>query len=80
MPAVQPEQLVLASLNKDRITAEDIRRTEDMCYASVMRNDLYSIRNDAKLRAVYSTSSYEEFKYTNINHVEGIFKIIVDAI
>lgn len=62
MPAVHPEHLVLASLHKDRVTVSDIFRIEDMCYAQIEQNDLYNIRNDAKLRAVYSSRSYDEFK------------------
>lgn len=62
MPYVQSEDLVLASLHKDRITVSDIARIEDMCYAQVAQDDLYTVRNDAKLRAVYTSRSYEEFK------------------
>lgn len=45
-----------------KITISDILRIEKLCYENVQADDLYSIRNDAKLRAVGSTKSYEEFK------------------
>lgn len=61
MPA-DDHHLVLGSLHKDRVTPADIFRVEDMCYAQVDQNDLYNIRNDAKLRAVYTSRSYDEFK------------------
>lgn len=56
------DALVLASLNRDTITPADIRRIESMCYEQVRQDDLYHVRNDAKLRAVYTSSNYEEFK------------------
>lgn len=46
----------------DKITISDILRIEKLCHENVQADDLYSVRNDAKLRAVGSTKNYEEFK------------------
>ncbi|XP_017038812.1 coiled-coil domain-containing protein 103 [Drosophila ficusphila] len=45
-----------------KITPEEIIRLRDSCLKCIRDGELYELRNDAKLRAVYSTQSYEEFK------------------
>lgn len=55
------DRSVIVFKNK-QITISDILRIEKLCHENVEADDLYSIRNDAKLRAVGSTKSYEEFK------------------
>lgn len=59
----QFDDLALAGLSKNgTVTTADIRRIEEMCYEQLRQGDLYAVRNDAKLRAVYSSGSYDEFK------------------
>ncbi|EDX15515.1 coiled-coil domain-containing protein 103 [Drosophila simulans] len=45
-----------------KITAEEIIRLRESCLQCIRNGELYELRNDAKLRAVYNTQSYEEFK------------------
>lgn len=47
----------------DRITEKEIKQLAKECLSKVESDDLYRIRNDAKLRAVKSTTTYDEFKY-----------------
>lgn len=49
-------------LNKTHLTADDIRRVENFCYDLVKASELSKLQNDAKLRAVNSTKTYDEFK------------------
>lgn len=49
-------------LNKMHLTVDDIRQVEQFCYDNVRASDLSKLQNDAKLRAVTSTKSYDEFK------------------
>ncbi|XP_035785628.1 coiled-coil domain-containing protein 103 [Anopheles aquasalis] len=44
------------------ITREDIVALEERCLEQIREDNLYSLRNDAKLRAVLSSKNYEEFK------------------
>lgn len=53
---------VCAHLNRQKLTVEDICRVEQFCYAQIEKCNLYALRNDAKLRAVSTTRTYEEFK------------------
>lgn len=53
---------VLVNCYQTKITHTDITRLEEMCYESTRREELYKMRNDAKLRAVYTTANYDEFK------------------
>lgn len=62
MPGKEPLDLCFAGLNKHIVTASDILQIEKLCYENVRKDDLYSIRNDAKLRAIYSSTSYDEFR------------------
>lgn len=52
----------LIGLNKDTITASDISRLQELFYENVQLEELYKVRNDAKLRAVCSTKTYDDFK------------------
>lgn len=49
-------------LNRTRLTADDIRKVENFCYDLVKANTFNKLQNDAKLRAVNSTKTYDEFK------------------
>lgn len=49
-------------LNKIQLTADDIRQVENFCYDLVKASELSKLQNDAKLRAVNSTKTYDEFK------------------
>ncbi|EDS27434.1 conserved hypothetical protein [Culex quinquefasciatus] len=44
------------------ISAADIKRLEAQCLEQIQGDELYHLRNDAKLRAVYSSKNYDEFK------------------
>ncbi|XP_070069319.1 uncharacterized protein [Drosophila takahashii] len=44
-----------------KITSEELIRLRESCLQCIRDGELYELRNDAKLRAVYSTKSYEEF-------------------
>lgn len=45
-----------------KITEKEIKHLTVECLKQIKSDDLYRIRNDAKLRAVNNTKSYEEFK------------------
>ncbi|EDV35578.1 uncharacterized protein Dana_GF12401 [Drosophila ananassae] len=45
-----------------KITSEELIRLRESCLQSIRDGEIYQLRNDAKLRAVYSSQSYEEFK------------------
>lgn len=49
-------------LNESHLTADDIRNVEYFCYDLVKASDLSKLQNDAKLRAINSTKTYDEFK------------------
>lgn len=51
-----------ARLDKTVLTIKDILQVEAYCFDKVKEDDLYHLQNDAKLRAVLSTTSYDEFK------------------
>jgi len=48
--------------NPSEITSEELLRLRDLCLQRLRDDELYYLRNDAKLRAVTNTQSYEEFK------------------
>lgn len=58
----EPLDICFAGLNKQKVTPSDIQQIEKFCYENVRKDDLYSVRNDAKIRAVYSAQSYDEFR------------------
>lgn len=47
----------------ERITVDELKNLEKECLARVQSDHLYSLRNDAKLRAVNSSKTYDEFKF-----------------
>lgn len=47
---------------KEKITAEELQRLQEICLDTLKSGELHTLRNDAKLRAVTTTKSYEEFK------------------
>lgn len=51
-----------AGLNKESITLSDINRLQELFYENVQLEELHKVRNDAKLRAVQSTKTYDDFK------------------
>lgn len=56
------DERLCAQLNKQRITTEDILKVEHFCRELIKTSELYELRNEAKLRAVKSTKTYDEFK------------------
>lgn len=56
------DEQYVARLNKTKLTVDDILMVEQYCYDLVRAENLYNLRNDAKLRAVKSTNTYDEFK------------------
>lgn len=50
------------NLNKTRLTTDDIRSVESFCRDSIKASELNKLQNDAKLRAIYSTKTYDQFK------------------
>lgn len=46
----------------DNLTVGHIRAIERYCYENVGADELYTLRNDVKCRAVYTAKSYDEFK------------------
>lgn len=53
---------ICVGLNKSILTIGDIQRVQAYCCENVKTEELYNLQNDAKLRAVTSTKTYEEFK------------------
>ena len=47
----------------DRITVEEIQKLTETCLSNLKSDELYRLRNDAKLRAVNSSKNYDEFKW-----------------
>lgn len=48
--------------NPDQVSIQELKNLEQQCIDRIRSDDLYQIRNDAKIRAVNSTKNYEEFK------------------
>lgn len=46
-----------------RITVEEIVRVREACLEKLRQDHLYQARNSAKLRAVKTSTTYEEFKW-----------------
>lgn len=57
----------LVGLNKETITSTDISRIQEIFLENIHLEELHKVRNDAKLRAVLSTKTYDEFKYVISN-------------
>lgn len=47
------------------ITDDDLNLMEKKCLEDLKEEEIYYLRNDAKLKAVTTTSSYDEFKQVN---------------
>lgn len=47
----------------NKITEKEIMHLQGKCLQQVVAESLYEIRNDAKIRAAYSSQCYDEFKY-----------------
>ncbi|KAM7346147.1 dynein axonemal assembly factor 19 [Cochliomyia hominivorax] len=45
-----------------KITPEELQRLQQICMDTLKSGELRTLRNDAKLRAVNTTQTYEEFK------------------
>lgn len=50
------------SNNDLKLTIEEILLLQEKCMELIRSEELYEIRNSAKLRAVVSTQNYDEFK------------------
>jgi Dynein attachment factor N-terminus len=48
--------------DQDKITKEEILRLERKCLEKIASEELYQLRNDAKMRACTSSKTYDEFK------------------
>lgn len=46
----------------DKISCQELKKLTSNCLNQVQHAELYKVRNDAKLRAVNSCRSYDEFK------------------
>ncbi|XP_055855434.1 coiled-coil domain-containing protein 103 [Episyrphus balteatus] len=44
------------------ISVEDLNNLQEECLGRLKNDELHHLRNDAKLRAVYTSKSYDEFK------------------
>lgn len=44
------------------VTVAEIKKLEAECLQKIQGDELYQLRNDAKLRAVYAAKNYDEFK------------------
>lgn len=49
-------------MSDNKITAEELLQLREECLQTLRDDKIYYLRNDAKLRAVTYTQSYEEFK------------------
>ncbi|CAO1419259.1 unnamed protein product [Diamesa serratosioi] len=49
-------------INSDKVTIQELKNLEHQCIERIKSDELYQIRNDAKIRAVNSTKNYDEFK------------------
>ncbi|XP_061397797.1 coiled-coil domain-containing protein 103 [Musca vetustissima] len=59
----------------EKITAEELQKLSAVCLERIRMGELHSLRNDAKLRAVNNTKSYEEFKdIVDAAHLKPITK------
>lgn len=45
-----------------KITPEELQELQEICMETLKSGELRTLRNDAKLRAVNTTQSYDEFK------------------
>jgi Dynein attachment factor N-terminus len=64
----------------DRITEKEIKQLTEECLNKVKSDNLYMIRNEAKLRAVNSTKSYDEFKWVKYKKFNFLFCLCMHTI
>lgn len=57
-----PIDISMASSTSTRLTVAEIIRVRDDCLERLRQDHLYQARNSAKLRAVKTSATYEEFK------------------
>ncbi|XP_014102133.1 coiled-coil domain-containing protein 103 [Bactrocera oleae] len=63
------------SLQIDKITPEELMKLRSECMERLREAKLYELRNDAKLRAVNTTQTYDEFKdIVDASHLQPISK------
>ncbi|KAH8372629.1 hypothetical protein KR009_001474 [Drosophila setifemur] len=56
-----------------KITPEELIRLRESSLKCIRDGEIYQLRNDAKLRAVYTSQSYEEFKdIVNAAHLRSV--------
>ncbi|XP_004517779.1 coiled-coil domain-containing protein 103 [Ceratitis capitata] len=59
----------------DKITPEELLKLRANCMERLRAAELYELRNDAKLRAVNTTQTYEEFKdIVDAAHLQPVSK------
>lgn len=51
-----------ASNQNKKVDIEDLLKLKEECLNRIKDEELYLIRNDAKIRAVYTSQNYDEFK------------------
>lgn len=56
------DEKLCENLNKLHLTAADIKCVESFCHNLIKANELSRLQNNAKLRAINSTKTYDEFK------------------
>lgn len=56
------DEKLCENLDKSHLTAADIQSVESFCHNLIKANELNKLQNDAKLRAINSTKTYDEFK------------------
>lgn len=56
------DRQLCARLDNSKVTVNDILQVQEFCIKNIMEEVTYNLRNDAKIRAVTTTNSYEEFK------------------
>ncbi|XP_075168817.1 dynein axonemal assembly factor 19 [Haematobia irritans] len=59
----------------ERITPNELQKLQETYMERIKMSELHTLRNDAKLRAVNNTKSYEEFKdIVDAAHLKPISK------
>lgn len=49
-------------MDTTKLTISDLENIQEICLRKIKNDELYEVRNLAKIRAVNSVKSYEEFK------------------
>lgn len=50
------------SQSSNRMSLTELNNLQSACLSKIQQDELYDVRNSAKLRAVTSTKTYDEFK------------------